>query len=113
MRQRVPGFRGSAELLEGLADLGCPASMVAAYLDTYAETVIDWRNNNVELPVIVWDVLLDLASTVIQIGEARESYKRKRELIMTDCGCAGCMRKRAGLNELTLGDVYAEIVGMV
>lgn len=112
LRHRDHGMRGSAELLEGLADLGCPASMVAAHLDTYAETVIEWRAHDVQLPVIIWDILLDLAKVVIDIGEARESLKRKREIMSSDCACAKCMRRRAGMTDRTLGDVYAEILGM-
>ena len=102
------GVRGASELIEGLADLGAPCSVVAAYLDTTAEVVLGWHESNAELPVIVWDTLIDLGSVMIREGEIREA---RREALNT-CECRPCQRRRAGKRDLMLIDIFAELVGV-
>ena len=108
LRFNTPGTRGARELIEGLADLGAPATVIAAYLDTEAETVHAWHELNADLPVIVWDSLIDLGSVMIREGEIREA---RREALNT-CTCDRCIRRREGKAELLLVDIFAELVGV-
>lgn len=108
VRFSEPGQRGAADLIEGLADLGAPCSTIAAYLDIHAETVRDWHDHDAELPVLVWDMLLDLGVILIEEGELRNE---RREALAT-CTCPACNRRRKGKPQSTLRDVFKEIAGI-
>jgi len=108
VRFSEPGQRGAADLIEGLADLGAPCSTIAAYLDIHAETVRDWHDLDVELPVLVWDMLLDLGVILIEEGELRN----ERREALAACTCPACNRRRKGKPQSTLRDVFKEIAGI-
>ena len=103
-----PGRRGARELIEALADLGAPCTVIATYFDTTAETVMGWHDANADLPVIVWDALLDLGSIMIREAEIREA----RREALNACICSSCRRRRAGKRPIMLTDIFAELVGV-
>ena len=103
-----PGYRGARDLIEGLAALGAPCTVIAAYFDPTAETIMQWHNANASLPVIVWDALLDLGSIMIREAEIREA----RREALNSCTRSDCRRRRAGKREIMLQDIFAELVGV-
>ena len=105
LRFSEPRQRGARELIEGLADLGASCSVIASYLDVHAETVRDWHDHNADLPVLVWDLLIDLGKFIIRAGELRN----ERRDALANCNCAACNRRRRGKPESTLRDVFKEI----
>jgi len=108
LKTRSPEHRGAYELIEDLALLGAPASLVAAYLDTTAETIIDWHDHNARLPVIIWDSLLDMAIKMIEEGERRDAWR----VLLPDCDCQACRERRLGGQQGSLMDIFAEIAGV-
>lgn len=108
LRGSTHGNRGAAELIEGLADLGAPASVVAEYLATHAEIVIRWHDTDAQLPALIWDSMLDLAGIVITVAESRFA----RHVAGNNCPCIRCVRRKTAAEQSGLTKVFREIAGV-
>ena len=101
----VGSNRNARNILPVLADLGCPASCVAALLGCYAETVIGWHNKGAELPVRIYELLLYTALELVD--HASERDRQRQEL--HNCKCATCTAYKAGKAVPTLMDAFQEL----
>jgi hypothetical protein len=100
------GQRGSKALIEGLADLGAPASIVAIYLDTEVENILDWHRYDAQLPIVLWDRIIDLGLLMIRAAQEREEQREALDA----CMCPSCNRRRAGKKPPSLQNIFVDLI---
>ena len=98
--------RHAHNVLPQLADLGCPAHIIAGYLATDPDVIVSWYEENIVLPLRVYEALLHL---LMLLAEHSYNKDRGRQQIH-NCRGNVCQRARNGLAEPTIRDVFLEYI---
>lgn len=101
---RLGSNRHARNILPVLADLGCPASSMAAIIRCPVSLIGEWYRENAILPLAIYELLLSVAVDLVEC--ATEKHTRLQEL--HNCKCESCTAYKAGRRVPDLYDAFLE-----